>query len=145
MPKSPVSSSSADEVPHIFTRKSRLQREEFLITRGGQLGAIQAAASSLGVELSPVGMRDAGEIERGIRTFTRSANGGLIVAASTLFRRHDLAHKATGPHRLLSRQSMTIHFDRNVGLGQSRSSGHVCSMSGLAPESGLKSDIATSE
>jgi putative ABC transport system substrate-binding protein len=48
------------------------------------LGAIQAAAASLGVELSPVGMRDAGEIERGISTFARSANGGLIVAASTL-------------------------------------------------------------
>jgi putative ABC transport system substrate-binding protein len=51
---------------------------------GGQLGAIQAAASALGVELSPVGMRDAGEIERSISTFARSANGGLVVAASTL-------------------------------------------------------------
>src|SRR6516165_4326258 len=51
---------------------------------GGQLGAIQAAAASLGVELGLVGMRDAGEIERGISTFARSANGGLIVAASTL-------------------------------------------------------------
>jgi putative ABC transport system substrate-binding protein len=33
----------------------------------GQLGAIQAAAA-LGVELSPLGMRDAGEVERSIRT-----------------------------------------------------------------------------
>jgi hypothetical protein len=32
LPKSPVSSSSGDEVPHIFTRKSRLQPGEFLIT-----------------------------------------------------------------------------------------------------------------
>jgi putative ABC transport system substrate-binding protein len=50
----------------------------------GQLGAIQAAAAALGVELSPLGMRDAGEVERSISTFARSANGGLIVAASTL-------------------------------------------------------------
>src|SRR5712691_949536 len=32
LPKSPVSSSSGDEVPHIFTRKSRLQPGEFLVT-----------------------------------------------------------------------------------------------------------------
>ena len=50
----------------------------------GQLGAIQAAAAALGVELSPLGMRDAGEVERSISRFARSANGGLIVAASTL-------------------------------------------------------------
>jgi putative ABC transport system substrate-binding protein len=50
----------------------------------GQLGAIQAAAAALGVELSPLGMRDADELERSISTFARSANGGLIVAASAL-------------------------------------------------------------
>jgi putative ABC transport system substrate-binding protein len=50
----------------------------------GQLGAIQAAAAALGVELSPLGMRDAGEVERSISRFARSANGGLIVVATTL-------------------------------------------------------------
>ena len=50
----------------------------------GQFGAIQAAAAALGVELSPLGMRDADEVERSISTFARAANGGLIVAASTL-------------------------------------------------------------
>src|SRR5262245_40855371 len=49
-----------------------------------QLGAIQAAPAALGVELRPLGMRDAGEVERSISTFARSANGGLIVAAGTL-------------------------------------------------------------
>jgi putative tryptophan/tyrosine transport system substrate-binding protein len=48
----------------------------------GQFGAIQATAQSLGVELSPVSIRDAGEIERAVVAFARSANGGLIVTPS---------------------------------------------------------------
>ena len=39
----------------------------------GQFGAIQAVAPSLGVELSPIDVRDAGEIERAIAAFARSA------------------------------------------------------------------------
>jgi putative tryptophan/tyrosine transport system substrate-binding protein len=50
----------------------------------GQLGAIQSVAPSLGVELSPIGVRDAGEIERGITAFARGTNDGLIVTASGL-------------------------------------------------------------
>ena len=47
----------------------------------GQLAAIQAVAPALGVELSPLGVRDAGEIERGVTTFARGSNRGLIVTA----------------------------------------------------------------
>ena len=47
-----------------------------------QFGAIQGAAQSLGVEVSPVSVRDAGEIERAVAVFARSANGGLIVTGS---------------------------------------------------------------
>jgi putative tryptophan/tyrosine transport system substrate-binding protein len=47
-----------------------------------QFGAIQAAAQSLGIEVSPVSIRDAGEIERAVAAFARSANGGLIVTPS---------------------------------------------------------------
>jgi putative ABC transport system substrate-binding protein len=50
----------------------------------GQLGAIQSVAPSLGVELSPIGVHDAGEIERGITAFARGTNDGLIVTASGL-------------------------------------------------------------
>ena len=50
----------------------------------GQFGAIQAVAPSLGVEVSPVNVRDAGEIERAVAAFARSSNGGLIVTASAL-------------------------------------------------------------
>ena len=48
----------------------------------GQFGAIQAVAPSLGVEVSPVDVRDAAEIERAVTAFARSSNGGLIVTAS---------------------------------------------------------------
>ena len=50
----------------------------------GQFGAIQSVAPSFGVELSPIDLRDAGEIERAITAFARSSNGGLIVTANTL-------------------------------------------------------------
>src|SRR5262249_26565315 len=55
------------------------------ITGGiGQFGALQAVAPSLGVEVSPVNVRDAGEIERAIADFARSPNGGLIITGSAL-------------------------------------------------------------
>jgi putative tryptophan/tyrosine transport system substrate-binding protein len=41
--------------------------------------AIQAAAQSLGVEVSPISINDAGEIDRAVTVFARSANGGLIL------------------------------------------------------------------
>jgi len=44
-----------------------------------QFGAIQAMASSLGVEVSPINVRDAEEIERAVAAFARFPNGGLIV------------------------------------------------------------------
>jgi putative ABC transport system substrate-binding protein len=50
----------------------------------GQFGAVQAVAPALGVELSPIDVRDAGEIERAVSAFARSANGGLIVTGSPL-------------------------------------------------------------
>jgi len=50
----------------------------------GQLGAIQSVAPSFSVELTPVNVRDAGEIERAVTAFARGSNGGLIVSASGL-------------------------------------------------------------
>src|SRR3954469_25873373 len=49
----------------------------------GQLAALQTVAAPLRVELTPIGVREAGEIERGITTFARLPNGGMIVTAST--------------------------------------------------------------
>ena len=59
------------------------------ITAGiGQFSAIQAVATSLGVEVNPVSVRDDGEIERVIIAFARGANGGLIVTGSALAQVH---------------------------------------------------------
>ncbi len=48
----------------------------------GQFGVIQAIAPSLRVDVSPVNVADAGEIERAIAAFARSPNSGLIATAS---------------------------------------------------------------
>ena len=47
-----------------------------------QLGAIQAVAPTLRVEVTPVNIRDAGEIERSLAAFARAPSSGLIVTAS---------------------------------------------------------------
>ena len=49
----------------------------------GGFAAIQTVAPSLGVELTPVGVRDAGDIERAITAFARGSNGGLILVGPT--------------------------------------------------------------
>src|SRR5262252_8601968 len=56
--------------------------------RIGQFAAVQAVAPSLGVDLSSVDVRDAGEIDRAVTAFARSPNGGLIVTASALATHH---------------------------------------------------------
>jgi putative ABC transport system substrate-binding protein len=57
----------------------------------GQFSAIQGAAQSLGVELSPVSIRDAAEIARAVAALARSANVGLVVTASaSASAQHDL-------------------------------------------------------
>ncbi|HEY7247299.1 MAG TPA: ABC transporter substrate-binding protein [Xanthobacteraceae bacterium] len=57
-------------------------------TGGGQLGAIQAVAPSLGVEVRPVDPHEPDDIERSLDTFARDTKGGLIVTSSRLARLH---------------------------------------------------------
>jgi putative ABC transport system substrate-binding protein len=59
-------------------------RDPTIAAGAGQFGAIQAVAPALRVELHPLSMRDAADIERAIGTFARYANSGLIVTASVL-------------------------------------------------------------
>jgi len=55
------------------------------ITSGiGQFAVIQSVAPSVGLEVRPINMSDAAEIERAVAAFARSANGGLILTASAL-------------------------------------------------------------
>jgi putative ABC transport system substrate-binding protein len=67
----------------------------------GQFGAIQSAAPSLGMEASPVNVRDVGDIERDIAAFARSSNGGAVVTASPEALRHrDMIITLAARHRL---------------------------------------------
>jgi putative tryptophan/tyrosine transport system substrate-binding protein len=67
----------------------------------GQLGAIQSAAASFRVELTPIDVRDAGETERAVALFARFANSGLIVLANRLAAQHrDLITALAAQHRL---------------------------------------------
>jgi putative ABC transport system substrate-binding protein len=67
----------------------------------GQLAAIQAVAPALGVELSPLGARDAAEIERALATFPPGGNAGLIVTAAPSTATHrDLIIALAARHRL---------------------------------------------
>jgi putative tryptophan/tyrosine transport system substrate-binding protein len=59
-------------------------RDPATSTGPAQFGVIQSAAASVGVELSPVNMDDAPEMEHAIAAFGRAPNGGLIVVASGL-------------------------------------------------------------
>jgi ABC-type uncharacterized transport system substrate-binding protein len=72
------------------------------ITAGvGLWGAIQTAAPSFGIEVSPVNVRDATEIERAITAFARGPNGGLIVTGSALSAAHrDLIVAIATRHKL---------------------------------------------
>jgi putative ABC transport system substrate-binding protein len=76
-------------------------RDAAIAAGSGQLGAIQSAATRLGVELRPVGMRDADEIKRGLAAFASTSNGGLIVTASPLASVHrDLTATLAAQHKL---------------------------------------------
>jgi putative ABC transport system substrate-binding protein len=67
----------------------------------GQFGAIQSVAPSLGLAVSAVNIRDAGEIERAISAFARGSNSGLIVTGSGLAIVHrELIIRLAARHKL---------------------------------------------
>ena len=65
-------------------KRAAVLRDPAIPSGTGQWGAIQSAAPSLGVEVSPVNVRDAPEIERGVAAFARFGDGGMIVTGSPL-------------------------------------------------------------
>src|ERR1051325_8602547 len=72
------------------------------VTAGiGQFAVIQSAAPSVGIEVIPVSVRDAGEIERAVTGFARSPGRGLILTASALGNFHrDLVIALAARHKL---------------------------------------------
>jgi putative ABC transport system substrate-binding protein len=78
----------------------------------GQFGAVQSAAPSFGMEASPINVRDGGEIERDIKAFARSPNGGVIVTASPRASHHrDLIVTLAARHRLPAVYSSRHYVD----------------------------------
>jgi len=76
-------------------------RDPAIAAGSGQLGVIQALAPSFGVELTPIGVREPGEIERGISTIAHGPNGGVIVTGSPLAVIHrELIIALAARHRL---------------------------------------------
>jgi len=73
------------------------------VSSGTAQFAVQAVAPSLGVEVSPVNVRNASEIERGVAAIARAANGGLGLAV----RHRDLIIARAGQHKLPA-----VYYDR---------------------------------
>jgi putative tryptophan/tyrosine transport system substrate-binding protein len=81
--------------------RAAILRDPAIASGIGQLAAIQGVAPAFGVELSPLGVRDAGEIERGLTGFVRGSNDGLIVLAAPLTAFHrELIVTLAARHRL---------------------------------------------
>ena len=62
--------------------RAAILRDPSIASGIGQFAVIQSVAPSFGMEVSPLDVRDAGEIERAVAAFAPGSNGGLIMAAS---------------------------------------------------------------
>ena len=84
------------------TTRVAVLRDSAIAAGPAEFGAIQTVAPSFGVELRPIDMRNAGEIERAITEFAAaSSNGGLIVTGSTAATVHrELIIALAARHRL---------------------------------------------
>ena len=81
--------------------RAAVLRDPTVITGASQFAAIQAVAPSLRVEVNPINLRDAGEIEHAVTAFARSSNGGLIVTTGGLAQLHrDLIIALAARHKL---------------------------------------------
>jgi putative tryptophan/tyrosine transport system substrate-binding protein len=90
------------EVAPMVTRVAVI-RDSAIASQISMFGGIQSVAPSLGIELRPVDIRDAGEMERAVVAFAGEPNGGLIVTPSAQARRfRDLIFALAAHYRLPS-------------------------------------------
>jgi putative ABC transport system substrate-binding protein len=115
-------------------RRVAVLRDPTSITGIGQFAVIQSVARSVGVDVSPLNLRDAGDIERAVTAFASSSNGGLIVAASALATvERGLIVELAARHRLpavyFDRQFVTsgglISYGADLEDGYRRAAGYV--------------------
>jgi putative ABC transport system substrate-binding protein len=114
--------------------RAAVLRDPATTTGIGQFAVIQSVAPSAGVEVIPIGVRDAAEIERDVSAFARSANDGLIVSTSalavvhrdlivTLAARHKLP--TVYPERTFAVAGGLISYGPNYGDQFRRAAGYV--------------------
>ena len=81
--------------------RAAVLRDPALTSGIGQFAVIQSVAPTVGVDVIPVSVRDAAEIERAVAAFARASNGGLVVTSSALTVRHrDLIIALAAQHKL---------------------------------------------
>jgi ABC-type uncharacterized transport system substrate-binding protein len=82
-------------------------RDPTAIAGIGQFAVIQSVAKSVGVEVTPLNLRNAGETEQAVTAFASSSNGGLIVAGSAVaFVQRNLIIELAARYRLPA-----VYFD----------------------------------
>jgi putative ABC transport system substrate-binding protein len=82
-------------------------------TGAGQWAMIQAGASSRGMEVSPINLRDAPELERAIAVFARPGDGGLVVTTNSFVQTHrELVISLAARHKLPA-----VYFERFFVIG----------------------------
>jgi ABC-type uncharacterized transport system substrate-binding protein len=90
------------------TRRAAVVRDPAITAGIGQWGAIQSVSPSFGIEVSPINLVDAEEIERALTSYARNAHGGLIVTGSALTVVHrDLIIALAARYRLPA-----VYYDR---------------------------------
>jgi putative ABC transport system substrate-binding protein len=100
--------------PHVT--RAAVVRDSTIAAGPAEFGAIQAVAPSLGVELRPVDIRDASEMERAITMFAGSPNGGLIVTGSAAATIHRQLIVALAARHQLPAVYYTRYFVTGGGL-----------------------------
>jgi putative ABC transport system substrate-binding protein len=83
------------------TKRAAVLRDPTITASISQFAAIQSVAPSLGVELTPIDTRDAGDIEQAVASFAHESNSGLIVVTGTsAIIRRQLIISLAARHRL---------------------------------------------
>ena len=115
-------------------------RDATLFSGPAQFGIIQAVAPSLKVEVSPINMRDADEVERAVAAFARSPTGGLIITPNPLATVHrDLIIALAARHRLRINtiaEGVESHAELELlrSMGCEEYSGHLLAEPGTSGE-----------
>jgi putative tryptophan/tyrosine transport system substrate-binding protein len=92
--------------------RAAVLRDPALTSGIGQFAVIQSVAPKVGVDVIPVSVRNAAEIERAVAAFARASNGGLIVTASPLAAVHrDLIIALAARHKLPA-----VYYERSYSV-----------------------------